>query len=155
MLRRPVEEAEGVLLSASPPLLYRAIKLNINAGRWLRALELAQGPVGRGAHCDTVLCYRARHLEAVGGGSGGAAAVETLAPFLAASATLPTARGDWPAVKARKDAEKARERERAGAGALPWVAYVEFGSVGAVAVGGSPGGVGRAGGGDGAAEGKR
>ena len=119
MLRRPAEEAEGHLLSSQPPLLYRAIKLNIRQGRWLRALELAQG--ARGAHVDTVLCYRARHLGALG-------VAEALPAFLAAAAAQPTALGDWPAIKARKDAEKARERERPGARALPLVALIEYGA---------------------------
>ena len=122
MLRRPTEEAEGHLLSAAPPLLYRAVKLNIRAGRWLRALELAQG--AKGAHVDTVLCYRARHLAAAGVG-------ESLPAFAAASAAQPTALGDWPAVRARKEAEKAREASRPGARALPLVVALALGGSGA------------------------
>ena len=122
MLRRPAEEAEGHLLSATPPLVYRAVKLHIRAGRWSRALELAQQ---RRAHVDTVLSYRARHLAELGGAGG--AAPETLAAFREAAATLPSAAADWPAIKARKDAEKAKERERPGAGALPLVAALQLG----------------------------
>ena len=119
MLRRPAEEAEGHLLSATPPLIYRAVKLHIRGGRWLRALELAQQ---RRAHVDTVLSYRARYLaEELGG------AAEPLEAFRTASATLPSAAADWPAIKARKDAEKAKERERPGARALPLVAALQLG----------------------------
>ncbi len=109
LLRRPLDEAEGHLLSASPPLIYRAAKLNIRAGRWLRALELA---TAARAHVDTVLAYRAAHNAAAG-------AAETLPAFAAAFATNPTVRTDWPAIKARKDADKAAEASRPGAAPLP------------------------------------
>ncbi len=116
MLRRPAEEAEGHLLSATPPLLYRAVKLHIRAGRWARALELAQQ---RRAHVDTVLAYRARYLAETLGG-----AAEPLPAFRDAAATLPSAASgaDWPHIKARKDAEKEAEKKRPGAGPLPLVA---------------------------------
>jgi intraflagellar transport protein 80 len=119
MLRRPAEEAEGHLLSATPPLVYRAVKLHIRAGRWARALELAQQ---RRAHVDTVLAYRARYLaEALGG------APEPLLAFRDAAATLPSAASgaDWSHIKARKDAEKAAEKQRPGARALPLVAALQ------------------------------
>jgi len=114
LLRRPYEEAEGHLLSANPPLVYRAVKLAIRAGRWARALEIAQSAR---AHVDTVLAYR---LRALGG------ARETL-PTLAAAATVqPPSLADWPAVKARKDAEKAAEARRPGAAPLPAVAAIAW-----------------------------
>lgn len=67
--RRQVDEAEGILLQAAPPLLYRALKLNVRAHRWERAMQLAlqhAGAVaakgGRDAtFVDVVLWYRARH----------------------------------------------------------------------------------------------
>ena len=120
MLRRPAEEAEGHLLSATPPLVYRAVKLHIRAGRWSRALALAQQ---RRAHVDTVLAYRARYLaDALGG------APEPLPAFRDAAATLPSAASgsDWPHIKARKDAEKEEEKKRPGARALPCVAALQL-----------------------------
>jgi hypothetical protein len=61
LLRHHPDEAERILLQASPPLLYRAIKLNIDLYRWNRALDLA---VKQKVHVDTVLAYRQRHLDA-------------------------------------------------------------------------------------------
>lgn len=55
LYRRAPEEAEALLLQASPPLVYRAAKLNIRLGRWARALEVA---MHHRAHVDTVLWYR-------------------------------------------------------------------------------------------------
>lgn len=60
LFRRQPEEAERILLQASPPLLHRAIKMNIALFRWGRALELA---VKNRAHIDTVLAYRQRFLR--------------------------------------------------------------------------------------------
>ncbi len=120
LLRRPFEEAEGALLSATPPLVYRACKLNIRAGRWARALEIAQGAR---AHVDTVLAYRARALAASG-------AAETLAAFTAANALMPTGAADWPAIKARKDAEKGREAARPGAAPLASVSAIAWRAAG-------------------------
>ena len=57
LYRRAPEEAEALLLQASPPLVYRAAKLNIRLGRWARALEVA---MHHRAHVDTVLWYRRR-----------------------------------------------------------------------------------------------
>merc|ERR1711988_1570290 len=51
--RRP-DDAESILLQATPPLLYRAIKMNVRMHRWNRALELA---VTHARHVDTVLSY--------------------------------------------------------------------------------------------------
>jgi intraflagellar transport protein 80 len=58
--RRP-EEAERILLQANPPLIYRAIKMNIRLFRWSRALELA---INNKTHVDTVLFYRKKFLTA-------------------------------------------------------------------------------------------
>lgn len=67
--RRQIDEAEGILLQATPPLLYRALKLNIRAHRWERAMQLAMQHAaavaakgGRDAtFIDVVMWYRARH----------------------------------------------------------------------------------------------
>jgi intraflagellar transport protein 80 len=53
--QRRFDEAEQILLQASPPLIYRAIKLNIRLYRWTRALQIA---VDNKTHVDTVLAYR-------------------------------------------------------------------------------------------------
>ena len=60
LFRRHPDEAERILLQASPPLVYRAIKLNINLFRWARALELA---IKHKSHIDTVLAYRQKYLQ--------------------------------------------------------------------------------------------
>ena len=116
MMHKPVEEAEGYLLSAQPPLVYRAVKLNIRLGRWGRALDLAKAAR---AHVDTVLHYRSRYLSNLG-------ASETLPPYLEAMQTTVVSASDWPAVKARKDAEKAREHDKPGARSLPLVCALEW-----------------------------
>ena len=53
------DDAERILLQASPPHLYRAIKLNIDLYRFTRALDLA---VKYKQHLDIVLAYRDRYL---------------------------------------------------------------------------------------------
>lgn len=63
LYRRQPEDAERILLQASPPLIYRAIKLNIRLYRWARALELA---VKNRSHVDTVLGYRRKYLDQFG-----------------------------------------------------------------------------------------
>lgn len=60
LCRRCPDEAEKILLQASPPLVHRAIKLNIHLYKWSRALELA---VQYRSHVDTVLAYRQRYLN--------------------------------------------------------------------------------------------
>jgi hypothetical protein len=55
LYKRNVDEAEQILLQASPPLVYRAIKMNVRLFRWHRALELS---VKYKTHTDTVLGYR-------------------------------------------------------------------------------------------------
>jgi len=60
LLRHHPDEAERILLQASPPLLYRAVKLNIDLYRWNRALDLA---VKQKVHVDTVLAYRQKYLD--------------------------------------------------------------------------------------------
>lgn len=60
LYRRQPEEAERILLQASPPLIHRAIKMNLNLYRWNRALELA---TKYKVHIDTVLGYRQKYLQ--------------------------------------------------------------------------------------------
>lgn len=63
LYRRQPEDAERILLQASPPLIYRAIKMNITLYRWARALEIA---VKNKSHVDTVLGYRRKYLDQFG-----------------------------------------------------------------------------------------
>jgi intraflagellar transport protein 80 len=60
LYRRHPDEAERILLQASPPLVYRAIKLNLNLFRWTRALDLA---IKHKSHMETVLAYRQKYLQ--------------------------------------------------------------------------------------------
>jgi len=59
LFRRQPDEAERILLQTSPPLVYRAIKLNIIIYRWSRALDIA---LKFKCHVDTVLGYRQQYL---------------------------------------------------------------------------------------------
>ena len=78
LFRRCADEGEAILLQAQPaPLVYRAVKLNVRAARWPRALEVAQA---HRSHVDTVLALRARHLASLGGRA------EWLPQFAAAAA---------------------------------------------------------------------
>jgi hypothetical protein len=73
--RRQFDEAESILLQATPPLLYRALKLNIRIHRWERAMQLAlqhaqavaSGRAGPNAvpFVDLVLWYRAKYNESI------------------------------------------------------------------------------------------
>ena len=60
LFKRLPAEAERILLQASPPLVYRAIKLNIELYKWGRALDIA---TKYKTHVDTVLAYRERYLK--------------------------------------------------------------------------------------------
>jgi intraflagellar transport protein 80 len=60
LYRRAPDEAERILLQANPPLIYRAIKTNIELFRWNRALDIA---MKYKVHLDTVLAYRTRYLD--------------------------------------------------------------------------------------------
>jgi len=60
LYKRCPEEAESILLQAQPPLVYRAIKMNIRLYKWERALELA---TKNKQHVDTVLWYRRAFLD--------------------------------------------------------------------------------------------
>lgn len=97
LYRRNVEEAEAILLQASPPLVYRAIKMNIRLFRWDRALDLA---LQHKTHVDTVLAYRERSLRA-------SKRPESNERFLQLAAEVAI---DWDAIKAKIAQEKERER---------------------------------------------
>lgn len=101
LYRRSTEEAEAILLQASPPLVYRAIQMNIRLFRWDRALDLA---IQHKTHVDTVLAYRQRSLRAT-------KRAETSERFLqfAAEVTI-----DWDAINNKIAREEERERERGG-----------------------------------------
>lgn len=60
LFRRQFDEAERILLQATPPLVYRAIKMNLTLYRWARALELANKYK---CHIDTVVAYRQKYLS--------------------------------------------------------------------------------------------
>ncbi len=60
LFRRMPDEAERILLQASPPLIYRAIKMNVNLFRWNRAFDLA---LKHKQHVETVLAYRQKYLD--------------------------------------------------------------------------------------------
>lgn len=100
LYRRCPEEAERILLQATPPLLYRAIKMNIRLFRWARALELA---VTHRSHVDTVLGYRAHYLQGLG-------RTETDPRFLQYAQQVTV---DWDAINAKKAKERADETNRA------------------------------------------
>lgn len=60
LFRRQIDEAERIFLNATPPLVYRAVKMNIRFYRWSRALDIA---IKFRSHVDTVLGYRQRFLD--------------------------------------------------------------------------------------------
>jgi intraflagellar transport protein 80 len=99
LLRGAVDEAESILMQAQPPLVYRAIKLNITLFRWTRALQLA---VQNQTHVDTVLAYRQRHLERWG-------KRETDEQFIKYAKKVEV---NWDAIEAKKQQEIEKERSR-------------------------------------------
>jgi intraflagellar transport protein 80 len=100
--RRP-DAAEKILLQASPPLIYRAIKMNLKLYRWGRALELA---VQHRSHVDTVLAYRSRHLASLG-------RTEVDPRYLQYSSQVTF---DWASVRAKEEKEVEDEGARGGRG---------------------------------------
>mmetsp|Transcript_62786 Transcript_62786/g.75532 ORF Transcript_62786/g.75532 Transcript_62786/m.75532 type:complete len:164 (+) Transcript_62786:3-494(+) len=58
--KRCPDEAVSILLQSQPPLVYRAIKINIRIFRWECALQIA---IKRDEHVDTVLWYRKQYLR--------------------------------------------------------------------------------------------
>ncbi|KAG5191643.1 intraflagellar transport protein 80 [Tribonema minus] len=103
LCRRCPEEAEKILLQATPPLVHRAIKLNLRLFRWSRALELA---VQYRSHVDTVLGYRQRHLAAF-------KKQETDARFLQYAEQVTV---DWDVIAAKEEKELEDERTKARGG---------------------------------------
>ncbi|RYG65336.1 hypothetical protein EON64_12165 [archaeon] len=63
VFKKQYDEAERVLLQASPPLIYRLIKLNIALFRFHRALDFANRYK---QFVDVVLYYRRKHLDGFG-----------------------------------------------------------------------------------------
>ncbi|CAM9606713.1 unnamed protein product [Chrysoparadoxa australica] len=104
LYRKCPDVAESILLQASPPLVYRAIKLNIRLFRWSRALDVAVKH--RQVHVDTVLGYRQKHLERL-------SQTETDERFLQYADQVAV---DWEAINAKKEKEKEDERYRKGGG---------------------------------------
>lgn len=101
LFRRQVDEAERILLQASPPLTYRAIKMNLTQYRWNRALELA---VKNRSHVDTVLGYRQKYLDEFG-------KTETNPKFLQYQGQVEI---DWDAILMKEQTELEDERSRGG-----------------------------------------
>ncbi|GMI26980.1 hypothetical protein TrCOL_g8767 [Triparma columacea] len=60
LYKRCHEEAESILLQASPPLVYHAIKMNIKLFKWDRALSIA---TKNKKYIDVVLWYRKKFLD--------------------------------------------------------------------------------------------
>uniref|UniRef100_A0A7S2PKR8 IFT80/172/WDR35 TPR domain-containing protein n=2 Tax=Leptocylindrus danicus TaxID=163516 RepID=A0A7S2PKR8_9STRA len=60
------EQAISILLQAKPPLIYRAIKVNIRLHRWEKALELAvkSAKSAKESFICVVLWYRQKFLDA-------------------------------------------------------------------------------------------
>jgi intraflagellar transport protein 80 len=93
LLKRQHRDAETVLLQAG--FVYRAIKINIKAFKWERALELA---VRYKKHVDTVLGYRQRSLAKFG-------KEETLPEYKKLADTAV----DWETIKSNAQLEKRQE----------------------------------------------
>merc|ERR1712072_865820 len=60
LCRGAPEEAQEVLLQTKPPLIYRAVDLNIRLFRWGKALDLA---IEKEEHIDLVLMQREKYLN--------------------------------------------------------------------------------------------
>jgi intraflagellar transport protein 80 len=103
LYRRQPNEAERILLQASPPLIFRAVMMNIHQYRWARALEIA---VKYRSHVDTCLGYRQRFLEQFG-------RRETDQRFLQYANQVTV---DWDAIRAKKQKELDDEMMRHGGG---------------------------------------
>jgi len=99
LYRGKIDEAEQILLQASPPLIYRAIKMNIRLFRWNQALEIA---VKNKEHVDIVLAHRKRFLEQCD-------RTETDAKFIRYEGKVKI---DWDAIKKRQEEERQKERDR-------------------------------------------
>ena len=102
LFRRQPEDAERILLQASPPLIYRAVKMNIKLYRWNRALEIAEK---NRSYIDTVLAYRRKYLDQFG--------IEERDPKFLQYANQET---DWDAVDNEEVRELEEERLRGSGG---------------------------------------
>jgi len=100
LYRRCPDEAETILLQARPPLIYRAIDMNLRLFRWHRGLELA---VKHKKHIDLVIGSRRKYLENTG-------REETDKRFLQFAET----EVDWEAIEAKIENEIDDERARGG-----------------------------------------
>jgi len=101
LFRRQPDEAERVLLQASPPLTYRAIILNVRLYRWDRALDIA---IKFRSHVDTVLGYRQKYLEQFG-------KKENNQRFIQYSSQVQV---NWEAIQAKEEKEVEDEKHRVG-----------------------------------------
>ena len=103
--RRP-DDAERILLQATPPLVYRAIKMRIRAFQWDKALDLA---VKHRSHVDTVLAYRSASTSR---------RTRRRRPTTASSSSTKQVRrvelGAGGSPYSRKDTEKREEAARSG-----------------------------------------
>lgn len=103
LFRRSPDDAERILLQSSPPLIYRAIKMNMENFRWNRALDLA---VKYRTHLDTVLGYRQRYLKNFG-------KTETDSKFIQYGKD---ANVDWELIEKKEANELVEEEGRRGGG---------------------------------------
>jgi len=101
LYRRQQDEAERILLQASPPLVYRAVKMNIKLHRWDRALEIG---AKFQSHVDTVLGFRQRFLQQFN-------KIESKQRFIQYASKVSV---DWNVIDSKIAKEKDEERARAG-----------------------------------------
>jgi len=101
LFRRQPNEAEKILLQASPPLIYRAIKMYINLFKWTKALDLA---VKYKVHIDTVIAYRQKYLQGFNKKENN--------PKLLQYASQVTI--DWDTIRENEEKELAEETKRSG-----------------------------------------
>lgn len=122
LFRRQIDEAERIFLNASPPLVYRAVKMNIRFYRWSRALDIA---LKFRTHVDTVLGYRQRFLEQFNKKETDQRFIQYASQVnlvivgsiieMILSAFSPTqVTVDWDAIMAKKQKEKEDEADRSG-----------------------------------------
>jgi intraflagellar transport protein 80 len=102
LYQRRYDEAEKILMQNNPPLIYRAIKMNVRLFKWQRALDLA---INNKVHVDTVLYYRRKYNNG---------RKETDARFTQYFAEIEL---DEEALKAKREQEREQEQSRSGGGA--------------------------------------
>ncbi len=103
LFKRQPDEAERILLQASPPLIYRAIKMNINLYRWNRALDIA---LKFKTHIDTVMAYRQQYLDEFD-------KKENIQRFQQYASQVTV---DWQDIRSKEAQELVMERQRGGGG---------------------------------------